>query len=210
MFDVSNTSGTNAVASMVVATDEGMQPGQYRKFAIKTKNSPDDYAMMTETLTRRYSRLQKENTPMPDIVMVDGGVGHLYILEKVFSKLQIYDVTLCAIAKGEFRDKGLEKIYQQGEQKHLPIAYNSPLIFLLQNIRDESHRTAIGYHRKLRSNTMVKSDLDSIEGVGSVRKKALINHFGGVGALKNASVKDIAKVSGISKKLAEIIYAQFH
>ena len=117
---------------------------------------------------------------------------------------------LCAIAKGEFRDKGLETIYQAGKQNPLPIQFNSPLIFLLQNIRDESHRTAIGYHRKLRSKAMVQSVLDSIEGVGPAKKKALLSHFGGISVLKNASVESIAKVKGIDKKLAQIIYNEFH
>tara|TARA_Y100001960_G_scaffold333834_1_gene441439 strand:- start:3560 stop:5383 length:1824 start_codon:yes stop_codon:yes gene_type:complete len=208
MFDVSNTQGTNPVASMVVATPDGMQPSQYRKFAIKSKDTPDDYTMMRETLTRRYGRLQKENTPMPSIVMVDGGKGHLRVLTEVFDELGICKVKtkLCAIAKGEFRDKGLEKIYLTGFEEPLPIEFNSPLIFLLQNIRDESHRTAIGYHRKLRSKAMTKSSLDGIEGVGPAKKKALLNHFGGVSLIKNASIDEIAKVPGFSKKLAEAVY----
>lgn len=208
MFDVSNTQGTNPVASMVVASQDGMQPSQYRKFAIKSKDTPDDYTMMRETLRRRYSRLQKENTPMPSIVMVDGGKGHLKVLTEVFDELKISKVKtkLCAIAKGEFRDKGLEKIYLTGLDEPLPIEFNSPLIFLLQNIRDESHRTAIGYHRKLRSKAMVKSSLDSIEGVGPAKKKALLNYFGGVSVIKNSSIDEIAKVPGFSKKLAEVVY----
>jgi excinuclease ABC subunit C len=208
MYDISNTQGTNPVASMVVATPDGMQVSQYRKFAIKTKDTPDDYAMMREALMRRYSRLQKENTPMPSIVMVDGGKGHLKVLTDVFDELNLSKTAtrLCAIAKGEYRDKGLEKIYLSGNDEPLPIEYNSPLIFLLQNIRDESHRTAIGYHRKLRSKAMVKSALDDIEGIGPAKKKALLAHFGGVSVIKNASIDEIANVPGFSKKLAEIVY----
>lgn len=208
MFDVSNTQGTNPVASMVVATPDGMQPGQYRKFAVKTKNTPDDYAMMYEVLKRRYSRLLKEKIPMPSVVMVDGGKGHLKILTDVFDELEISKVTtrLCGIAKGEFRDKGLEKIYLSGDVEPLPIEFNSPLIFLLQNIRDESHRTAIGYHRQLRSKAMVKSALDGIEGIGPAKKKALLNYFGGVSVIKNSSIDEISKVPGFSKKLAEVVY----
>lgn len=208
MFDVSNTQGRNPVASMVVATPDGMQPQQYRKFAIKVKDTPDDYLMMREALMRRYSRILKEKTAMPSIVMVDGGKGHLRVLTEVFDELGISKVKtrLCAIAKGEFRDKGLEKIYLSGDVDPLPIEFNSPLIFLLQNIRDESHRTAIGYHRQLRSKSMTKSVLDEIEGIGPSKKKALLSHFGGISLIKDASIDDISKVDGISKKLAESIY----
>ena len=208
MFDVSNTQGRHPVASMVVATDEGMQPQQYRKFAIKVKDTPDDYLMMREALMRRYSRIQKEGTSMPSIVMVDGGKGHLNVLTQVFDDLGLSKVKtrLCAIAKGEFRDKGLEKIYLSGDLEPLPIEYNSPLIFLLQNIRDESHRTAIGYHRQLRAKAMTKSILDEIEGIGPAKKKALLSHFGGISVMKNASIDEIERVDGISRKLAESIY----
>ncbi|MCP4356063.1 MAG: excinuclease ABC subunit UvrC [Proteobacteria bacterium] len=208
VFDVSNTQGTNSVASMVVATDEGMQPSQYRKFKVKTKDTPDDYAMMREILTRRYKRVMKENIPMPEIVMVDGGKGHLGVLVDVFDSLGLDKTStkLCGIAKGEFRDKGLEKIFLQGRTEPLPIDYNSELIFLLQNIRDESHRTAIGYHRQLRAKAMFKSPLDSVEGIGGAKKKALINHFGGISGLKNATIQEIAKVNGISLKLAEDVF----
>jgi len=212
MYDVSNTQGRNPVASMVVATPEGMQPSQYRKFAIKVKDTPDDYSMMREALTRRYSRIQKEKLTMPSIVMVDGGKGHLKVLTEVFEDLNLSkkETRLCAIAKGEFRDKGLEKIYLSGDREPLPIGYNSPLIFLLQNIRDESHRTAIGYHRKLRAKAMTKSVLDEIEGIGPAKKKAVLNYFGGISVLKNASIDEINKVDGISRALAEKIYYVFH
>lgn len=208
MYDISNTQGTNPVASMVVATKEGMQPNQYRKFSIKVKDTPDDYLMMREALMRRYSRIKKENLTMPSVVMVDGGKGHLKVLTDVFDELELSKVItrLCAIAKGEFRDKGLEKIYLSGDTEPLPIEYNSPLIFLLQNIRDESHRTAIGYHRQLRAKAMTKSVLDDIEGVGPAKKKAVLNHFGGISVLKNSSIDEIAKVDGINNKLAKLIY----
>ncbi|HAG53137.1 MAG TPA: excinuclease ABC subunit C, partial [Alphaproteobacteria bacterium] len=212
MYDISNTQGRNPVASMVVATPEGMQPSHYRKFAIKVKDTPDDYAMMREALTRRYSRIQKEKLTMPSVVMVDGGKGHLKVLTEVFDDLNLSkeETRLCAIAKGEFRDKGLEKIYLSGDRDPLPIEYNSPLIFLLQNIRDESHRTAIGYHRKLRAKAMTKSVLDEIEGIGPAKKKAVLNYFGGISVLKNASIEEISKVDGVSKSLAEKIYYAFH
>lgn len=216
-FDVSNTQGREPVASMVVMTPEGIAKDQLRKFAIKGKDTPDDYAMMREVLTRRYSRLFKESKTSPDgqniwpqVVMVDGGKGHLNVLESVFEDLNIdpasLGVTLCAIAKGEARDKGLERIFQQGRDNPLPIPFNSPLIFMLQRLRDEAHRVAIGYHRQKRSKKLKTSVLDTIPGIGPKRKKALLTYFGSVPQLRRASVEDIARVEGISLAMAREIY----
>ena len=206
-FDISNISGTNAVASMVVADKTGMNKKKYRKFSIKQSNTPNDYAMMEEVLTRRYNNPQ---TPYPDVVMVDGGKGHLAVLIKVFNKIKFTDKTkkpiLCAISKGKERDKGYEKIWQQGKDKPLNIEFNSPLIFILQQIRDESHRFAINFHRQKRAKSTVKSALDSIAGIGAKRKKALLLHFGSVEEIKKSTPAEIARVEGISKKIAENIY----
>ena len=216
-FDVSNIQGREPVASMVVMTREGIAKDQLRKFAIKSKQTPDDYAMMAEVLTRRYKRLFKEHKDSPkevnvwpQVVMVDGGKGHLRVLEKVFEDLAIdpqsMGIVLCAIAKGEERDKGLERIFCSGKPAPLPIDYNTPLIFMLQRLRDESHRVAIGYHRQKRSKKLKTSLLDTIPNIGPKRKKALLNYFGSVPQLKRAAAEDIAKVEGISKTLAREIY----
>lgn len=210
-FDISNTQGTNPVASMVVADETGMAKDQYRKFAIKSKTTPDDYAMMREALMRRYSRLQKEGGSWPDVVMVDGGTGHLNVLIDVFKTLGIEGgPTLCAIAKGPERDKGLEKIFTPTAPAPLPIPFGSTLIFLLQRIRDEAHRTAIGYHRQVRSKKLTKSILDQIPGIGPRRKKDLLLHFGSPDGVKNATVADLEKVPGISTATAQLIYDFFH
>lgn len=215
-FDVSNIQGRQAVASMVVAGEEGMLKNQYRKFAVKTKDSPDDYHMMREILTRRYKRLLKEDPAFenwPQVVMVDGGKGHLNVLIQVFKDLGIdvpqSKVALCAIAKGEFRDKGLERIFVPGNPEPLPVEYNSPLIFMLQRIRDESHRTAIGYHRQKRAKALTHSVLEDIPGVGAKRKKALLHHFGSAAGVKKASVKDLMNVDGVSEAMAQEIYNFF-
>ena len=215
-FDVSNIQGRQAVASMVVAGEEGMLKNQYRKFAVKTKDSPDDYHMMREILTRRYKRLLKDDPTFetwPQVVMVDGGKGHLNVLIQVFADLGIEvpqsKVALCAIAKGEFRDKGLERIFVPNNPEPLPVEYNSPLIFMLQRIRDESHRTAIGYHRQKRAKALTHSVLEDIPGVGAKRKKALLHHFGSATGVKKASVKDLMNVEGVSEKMAEEIYNFF-
>lgn len=222
-FDISNIQGKHPVASLVVAGEDGMQKSQYRKFAIKDKNTPDDYAMMRETLMRRYKRLLKESddalksgeaSPVwPDVVMVDGGKGHLSVLESVMDELGLktdQGPILIAIAKGEFRDKGLETIFRSGYAEPLEITYNSPVKFLLQIIRDESHRFAIGYHRQKRSKEVIRSELDNIQGVGGKRKKALLLTFGSVEGVKNASVSDLMRVEGVSENLALTIFDHFH
>lgn len=212
-FDVSNIQGREPVASMVVMTEDGIAKDQLRKFAIKGQDTPDDYAMMREVLSRRYSRLlkeQKDGAGWPQVVMVDGGKGHLNVLEGVFEDLNIdpaaLGVTLCAIAKGEERDKGLERIFQAGRANPLPVPFNSPLIFMLQRLRDEAHRVAIGYHRQKRSKKLKTSVLDTIPGIGPKRKKALLSYFGSVPQLKRASVADIARVEGISPAMAREIH----
>lgn len=213
-FDISNISGTNPVASLVVAGEEGMLKSDYRKFSIKTKNTPDDYAMMHEALTRRYGRLKKEQSKFPDVVMVDGGKGHLTTLIKTFDDLDLLDTencpVLCCIAKGPERDKGLEVLWRYGTDEELPIEYNSPLKFMLQRVRDESHRFAINFHRQKRSKGVEKSVLDSIPNVGGKRKKALLLHFGSAEGVKGADVGELTKVDGISKALAQHIYDFLH
>ena len=215
-FDVSNIQGRQAVASMVVAGEEGMLKNQSRKFAIKTKDSPDDYHMMREILTRRYKRLLKEDPTFenwPQVIMVDGGKGHLNVLIEVFQALGITapqsKVALCAIAKGKERDKGLERIFVPNTPMPLPVAFNSPLIFMLQRIRDEAHRVAIGYHRQKRAKALTHSVLEDIPGVGAKRKKALLHHFGSAAGVKKASVKDLMNVEGISEAMATEIYNFF-
>lgn len=221
-FDISNISGTQAVASMVVAGTEDMLKSAYRKFTIKTKDTPDDYAMMHEALSRRYAKLmhalKQDTSPptWPDIILVDGGIGHLNTLLKVAEELNITTLdnppALCAIAKGEERDKGLEKIYhwRNGAIEQLPIPFNTPLIFMLQRVRDEAHRFAIGFHRQRRSKALTKSVLDTIPRIGPKRKKALLLHFGAADAIKNASVEELCRVEGISTQLAEEIYNWLH
>lgn len=222
-FDISNISGTNPVASLVVAGEEGMLKSEYRKYAITVKNTPDDYAMMREALTRRYRKLSTETEkarkekstppPWPDVVMVDGGKGHLRVLVDVFDDLGLLEnskTVLCAIAKGEERDKGLEVIWRYGVREPLPIEKDSPLIFLLQQVRDEAHRFAINFHRQKRSKDMVTSKLDQIPGIGAKRKKALLLAFGSASGVEGASVSQLTQVEGISKAMAEHIYSFFH
>ena len=214
-FDISNISGKQAVASMVVANTEGMDKKAYRKFTINTKDTPDDYTMMHEALTRRYSRLIKEKSALPSVILVDGGVGHLNILVKVMEELNLIDEPTCpaltAIAKGEERNKGLEKIFlhQNNETIQLEVPFNTPLIFMLQKVRDEAHRFGITFHRQKRSKGITSSGLDAIPNIGGKRKKALLLHFGSLTGVKNAPISELSKVEGSSKTLAEEIYQFF-
>jgi excinuclease ABC subunit C len=215
-FDISNISGKQPVASMVVAGAEGMLKSEYRKFKITVKDTPDDYAMLRETLTRRYKRV-KDDGQWPDVVMVDGGKGQLNVLLQVFDALEIpleNRPKLTCIVKGEERDKGEERILvaqQYGDKpQQLDIPFDTPLIFVLQRIRDEAHRFAITFHRQQRSGKIEQSLLDTIPNIGAARKKALLLHFGSVSGVKGASVDELTKVEGISGELAQTIYDWLH
>ena len=203
-FDISNISGTDAVASMVTFINGQPVKNQYRRFKIRLKSSPDDFAMMSEVIERRYSRLINENQPFPDLIMVDGGKGQLSAATRVFEKLQIQNQPVIALAKR------LDEIFMPGISDPQNIPRTSSGLRLLQRIRDESHRFAIEYHRKLRQRRATYSELNQIEGVGEQRKKHLIRHFGSLKNLKNASVEEIAQVKGIPAKLAQAIWKYFH
>lgn len=213
IYDNSHISGTSAVGAMVVAAREGFVKNAYRTFNIKNEElTPgDDYAMMREVLTRRFKRLQTEENDAnrPDLVLIDGGAEHLKVGRKVFEELGVQGICLAAIAKGVDRNAGREWIHLvDREPFQLPI--DDPVLHYLQRLRDEAHRFAIGTHRNKRSKTMQVSALDEIPSVGAARKKALLQHFGSVRDLSGASIDDIAKVEGISKTMAKIIYDYFH
>ncbi len=228
VYDNSHISGTNALGGMIVAGPEGFLKNQYRKFNIKDKdtNPGDDYAMMREVLTRRFSRLLKENASetgdnnsedpqeirgsnWPDLVVIDGGAGQLSTVEAVFADLGIDNVPLVCIAKGPDRDAGLEKFHMPGRQPFM-IDPKSPVLYYLQRLRDEAHRFAIGSHRARRKKALGTSPLDEISGVGGKRKRALLNHFGSARAVGNAAQADLEAVDGISKSMAQRIYDFFH
>lgn len=224
-YDISNIMGRHAVASQVVGGPKGMEKARYRKYAIQTKSTPDDYAMLHEVLSRRIKRAKGADADapwaLPDVFLIDGGVGQLNVLVKVAQELGLLDQptcpALCSIAKGEERDKGLETIWQavpnEGAEptiRQLPIPHNTPLIFVLQRIRDEAHRFAITYHRAKRAKALTSSALDDIPGIGPAKKKALLLHFGSRAGVEGASIDDLLKVPGLSRKLAEVVYGYFH
>ena len=208
IYDNSHNQGSYAIGAMVVATPAGFDKKSYRTFNIKyTINTNDDFAMMKEVLLRRFERMSDENRP--DVILLDGGLGQLHAVHEVLSEYDLQGITIIAISKGPERNAGKEFYHIVGrESSSLP--YQSPIAFYMQNLRDEAHRFAIGTHRKKRSRSIYKSQVDEIEGIGAKRKRDLLNFFGSAEQVKSASVQDLMKVSGISKKIAEKIYNYFH
>lgn len=208
-FDISHSHGEATVASCVVFDRQGPAKRLYRRFNIEGVTGGDDYAAMEQALTRRYSRLMKEETPLPDLIIIDGGKGQLGVAQAVMAELGIQP-RLLGIAKGVTRKAGMETLYLDDAQHEIVIDKHSPGLHLLQHIRDESHRFAIAGHRARRDKTRTRSLLDDIPGVGNERRKALVRHFGSGIAVKSASVDEIAKVKGVSRALAQSIYDFLH
>ncbi|MEO0978826.1 MAG: excinuclease ABC subunit UvrC [Pseudomonadota bacterium] len=241
VYDNSHIMGTNAVGGMIVAGAEGFSKGQYRKFNIKSEDlvPGDDYGMMREVLTRRFSRLLKESartenagseqnlqdndaeaeasalesmTDMPDwpdLVLIDGGLGQLNAARETLEELGITDVPLVGIAKGPDRDAGREKFFIPGKQSFM-LPERDPVLYFVQRLRDEAHRFAIGSHRARRKKDIARNPLDEIAGIGPTRKKALLQHFGTAKAVSKAGVDDLASVPGISEAIAKLVYDHFH
>lgn len=227
VYDNSHTGGTNAIGGMIVAGPEGFEKNAYRKFNIKTAvakpetagsvgqgaSAGDDYAMMREVLTRRFTRALKEDPDKdrgqwPDLVIVDGGKGQLSIAEEVFADLGIDDVALLGVAKGPEREAGRERFHQPGKDAFL-LPPRDPVLYFVQRLRDEAHRFAIGTHRQKRAKAIGASPLDEIAGIGAKRKKALLLRFGSARAVSRAGLKDLEAVDGISSAVAKKIYDHF-
>jgi excinuclease ABC subunit C len=171
----------------------------------------DDYQAMEQVIKRHYSKLQKQEKALPDIILIDGGRGQLSTTAKIVNELQIDNaMQLLGIAKGPGRKPGLEKLYVMSEDSFIKLQVKLSVLLLLQEIRDEAHRFAISGHRNKSRKELTKSTLDNIEGIGNKRKQCLILHFGGIQGIISASVDEIVKVPGISEKLAERIYTSLH
>jgi len=205
-FDISHTSGEATVASCVVFTLEGAFKEDYRKFNIEGIEPGDDYAAMRQALQRRYTRLKKGEARLPDILFIDGGKGQLRQAVEVLDQLQIDNVLLIGVAKGEGRKAGLEKLVFSDGRADIYLPEDNIAFHLILNVRDEAHRFAISGHRSRREKARRESPLESIPGLGPKRRQTLIKHFGGLQGLKQAGVEDLAKITGISRKLAQIIY----
>ncbi len=239
VYDNSHIQGTNAVGGMIVAGPEGLAKAHYRKFNIKTEQDTggDDFGMMKEVLTRRFSRLLKEHGDRPaqseevlppgdksaddtsvddtsvgiwpDLLLIDGGKGQLSAVQEVLKELGVRDVPVAGISKGPDRNAGREQFHVSGKAPFM-LEQRDPVLYYVQRLRDEAHRFAIGTHRAKRAKAALANPLDEIGGIGPGRKKALLRAFGSARAVSGASVADLEQVEGISKSLATAIYGYFH
>ncbi len=233
IYDNSHIMGTNAVGGMVVAGPEGFVKNQYRKFNIKSTDiTPgDDFGMMREVMTRRFSRLLKEagkpdrsataeasgadaaDQPFPawpDIILIDGGQGQMTAVRAILEELGITDsVIAIGVAKGVDRDAGRERFFAPSRES-FTLPPRDPVLYFIQRLRDEAHRFAIGSHRARRKKEMVKNPLDEIGGIGPSRKRALLQHFGTAKAVSRAALSDLMAVEGISEAVARQVYNHFH
>ncbi len=216
VYDNSHVSGTDAVGGMIVAGAEGPVKNAYRKFNIRsTKLAPgDDYAMMREVLTRRFSRAVREDPAReagawPDLVLVDGGRGQLGSALAALADLGIDDIPVVGVSKGPDRNAGRET-FHTADGRSFCLPPNDPVLYFLQRLRDEAHRYAIGAHRARRAKARIRSALDDIPGIGARRKRALLNHFGSVRNIERAGLSDLETVEGISKTVARTVFEWFH
>lgn len=209
-YDISHSSGEATVASCVVFGPEGPLKSDYRRFNIEGITAGDDYAAMHQALTRRFSKLKDGDGKLPDILLVDGGKGQMAMAREVLQELAVPQLILLGVAKGVTRKPGLETLYLNDAEHEFTLPADSPALHLIQQIRDEAHRFAITGHRARRGKVRRTSSLEEVAGVGSKRRRELLKHFGGLQELNRASIDEIAKAPGISKKLAESIYAALH
>jgi excinuclease ABC subunit C len=201
-YDISNLQGNDAVGSMVTFVNAKTNKSGYRRFRIRSVDQIDDFAMIAEVIGRRFRRLVEEGAARPDLVLIDGGKGQVSSAKKALSELGFDDIPVIGLAKK------FEEIHREGVRDPLKLPRRSAALKLLQRIRNEAHRFAIEYHRKLRSKGIEHSELDEIEGIGEKRKRLLIAHFGSLEGLKSAEVKQIAEVEGIGEKIARKIFDQ--
>ena len=212
VYDNSHISGTDSTGALISYGHEGFIKKRYRKFNIKTKGiENDDYGMLSEVLTRRFSKAVKEmsgSLSLPDLIIIDGGKGQYSVARNALNECGLYDLPIIAIAKGKLRNSGNETFFHKNEI--YKFNRNDPSLFLLQRLRDEAHRFAISTHKAKRLRRMKKSLLDQINGIGSIRKKALLNHFGSARSVESASLDEIKSVQGIEEKVATKVYDFFH
>ena len=212
VYDNSHLQGSNSVGALIAFGSEGFIKKRYRKFNIKSENiKNDDYAMLKEVLCRRFSKTIKDTKnvlSLPDLILIDGGKGQYSVARKAINELGLYDIPIIAIAKGKFRNSGNETFFF--ENKTFKFNRNDPMLFFLQRLRDEAHRFAVSVHRDKRIKGMRKSLLNQIGGIGKIRKKALLNHFGSARAVEAASLDELTLVEGIEQSVAKKIHNFFH
>ncbi|MDD5634880.1 MAG: excinuclease ABC subunit C, partial [Candidatus Omnitrophica bacterium] len=202
-FDISNIAGKQAVGSMVHFVGGRAKKSEYRKFRIKSITGIDDYSMMREVVRRRYSRLIREQKKMPDLILIDGGMGHLAAVKDELNGIGLGNVPVVSIAK-EYNH-----LYVFGRKEPIRLSPGSRVLLLIQRVRDEAHRFAISYHKKLRSAENFETELNAIRGIGPIKEKMLIGYFGNIGRVRQASYRELLK-AGIGKKAAGEIFRFFN
>jgi excinuclease ABC subunit C len=205
-FDNSNIQGTNPVSAMVVFVDGKPKKNEYRKYKIRTVDGPNDVGSMKEVVRRRYSRVLKESGPLPDLIIIDGGIAQIQAAKDVLENELSLEIPVCSLTKDEKHKTSHLLIGDPPQGVFLP--RNSQEFYLLQRIQDEVHRFAITFHRQLRGKSMLKSSLDDIPGIGEKRKKKLLNHFGSIKRMKEASAEDLHN-AGLPMNVAEEVVARF-
>jgi excinuclease ABC subunit C len=209
-FDISHTGGDETVASCVVFGPDGALKSDYRRFNIRGIEPGDDYGAIGQAVERRFARIRRGESPVPDLVLIDGGGGQVARARAALEEFQLGHLPLVGVSKGRDRRAGEEKLVFPGDPAARTLPPDSPALLLIQQIRDEAHRFAITGHRQRRSRARVTSSLESIEGLGPLRRRALLRQFGGLQGIRQAGVADLAKVHGISRALAQRIYDHLH
>jgi excinuclease ABC subunit C len=203
-YDISNIQGSEQVGSMVVWENGGMKKADYKRFKIRTVQGADDFASLAEVLRRRFGRALEEGSVLPDLVLIDGGRGQLNVGLSVLESLGLDYLPVVALAKRA------EEIYQGDSAQPLVLDPTSPALHTLQKVRDEAHRFAITYHKKLRSRRTIQSVLDGIPGVGPTVRTSLLKALGSARRVRDSSVAELAAVPKVTPKLAQRIYLYFH
>ena len=209
-FDISHTSGTDTVASCVVFGVEGPLKSDYRRFNISGIQPGDDYAAMYQALTRRYKRVRDGEIVKPDVLLIDGGKGQLAEAAKVLDELGVEGVTLIGVAKGVDRRAGQEQLFLLGQDTPTILAPDSRALHLIQRVRDEAHRFAIAGHRRKRAKRHSQSILETIPGLGPVKRRELLKQFGGLQGILRAGIDDFIQIRGLGRELAQVIYEHLH
>jgi excinuclease ABC subunit C len=209
-FDISHTAGTDTVASCVVFGVEGPLKSDYRRFNISGIQPGDDYAAMYQALTRRYKRIRDGEIVKPDVLLIDGGKGQLAEAAKVLTELGVEGITLIGVAKGVDRRAGQEQLFLLGQDTPTILPPDSRALHLIQRVRDEAHRFAITGHRRKRAKRHSQSILETIPGLGPVKRRELLKQFGGLQGILRAGIDDFIQVRGLGRDLAEVIYEHLH
>jgi len=209
-FDISHTGGTDTVASCVVFGVEGPLKSDYRRFNISGIQPGDDYAAMYQALTRRYKRVRDGEAVKPDVLLIDGGKGQLAEAAKVLDELGIGGITLIGVAKGVDRRAGQEQLFLQGQDTPIILPPDSRALHLIQRVRDEAHRFAIAGHRRKRAKRHNQSILETIPGLGPVKRRELLKQFGGLQGILRAGIDDFTQIRGLGRELAQVIYEHLH